>query len=166
VALPAIAFGQPDAACHGFPGNDLARGGDTFTVGDWTLVAGAWLATCAEGGVLRVACADQGSALTIHLSFPALDAPSYGVLFGDTVTTVLTTGPHGVTDSTITLGEVDVERLVPTLAEGGALRVTLAPHGAGAAAREVVFATAGFAEALPWLGCGDADTCPTRSCGP
>ena len=165
LALSTIACGQPDAACPGFLGHDLAHGGDTFTVGDWTLVAGAWLATCAEGSALWVACSGEGDALTIHLSVPAPDAPSYTVVFDDAVATVLTAGPLGIADGSIALGEADVERLVATLAEGGALRVTLTPAGAAATARDLVFATAGFEEALPWLGCSDADACPVRSCG-
>ena len=165
LALATIAFGQPDAACPAFPSDDLAHGGDTFTVGGWTLVAGRWLATCAQGSVLWVTCADEGDALTIRLSFPALDAPSYAVSFTDAVTAVLTTGPLVSADGGITLDDVDADRVIPMLSSSAVLRVTVTPDGGAEAARDVVFPTAGFEEALPWLGCGAADTCPVRSCG-
>lgn len=165
VALPAIAFGQPKAACPGFLADDRAHGGETFTLGDWTLVAGAWMATCADGGALWVACSDVGDALTIRLLFPALGAASYTASFDAAGTAALTTGPLVSEDGSLTLGEADAERLIPRLAAGAELRVALTPAAAGTPTRDLVFATAGFEEALPWLGCSDADACPARSCG-
>ncbi|MFU8889455.1 MAG: hypothetical protein ACNA8N_12735 [Trueperaceae bacterium] len=166
LSLSGNALGRPDAVCPGFPADDRAHGGDTFTVGDWTLTAGAWLATCADGHALWVACS-EGGVLTVRLLVPALGSPSYTWKFGDGGMQAVGVGPLTVTNDGIAVGEADVERLVAMLREeGGALRISLTPTGDGAAAREVVFATAGFEEALPWLGCGDADACPARSCGP
>lgn len=166
LGVSAIALGQPEAACPEFPSDDRAHGGETFTLGDWTLIAGAWLATCADGGALWVACSDEGDALTIRMLFPALDAARYSASFGVAGTAVLTTDPLVSDDGSLTLGEADTERLIPLLAAGGELRVALTPATAATTTRDLVFATAGFEEALPWLGCSDADACPARSCGP
>ncbi|MBW6456048.1 MAG: hypothetical protein K0A98_09170 [Trueperaceae bacterium] len=166
LAVSGLGLGQTEAACPELPGDDRTYGGEPFVIGGWTLVAGAWLATCADGSALWVACSGEGDALEMRLVFPTLDAPTYTVSFADAVSGILTTGPLGPGDGGLVLGEVGAGRLIAVLTAGDALRVTLTPDGDEAAARDVVFATAGFEEALPWLGCGDADACPARSCGP
>jgi hypothetical protein len=83
---------------------------------------------------------------------------------GDTVTAVLTTGPLVSADGGITLDDPDADRLIPMLSSSAVLRLTVTPDGGAEAARDVVFPTAGFEEALTWLGCGAADACPVRSC--
>jgi hypothetical protein len=166
LALSGIALGQPGAACPEFPADDRAHGGDTFTIGDWTLVAGAWLATCADGNALWIACSDEGDALVIRLLLGDLAAADYTVSFGDGGAVVVSADALVNADGSIRLRTPEVELLTVALADRDTLRVRVTPTAAKTAARDVVFATAGFAEALPWLGCGDADACPARSCGP
>jgi len=166
LVLSGIALGQPGAACPEFAADDRARGGETFTVGDWTLVAGAWLATCADGNALWVACSDEGDALVIRLLLHDLAPAHYTVSFGDGGAVVVSADALVGADGNIRLPKPDVELLIVALAAGDPLHVSATPTAATTAARDVVFATGGFEEALPWLGCGDADTCPARSCGP
>lgn len=165
LTVSGMALGQPDAACPEFPGSDRSHGGDTFTVGDWTLVAGAWLATCADGNALWVACTDEGGAVAIRLLLPDLEATKLTLRVSDDGTAVLSAGPLPNADGGIALDGADAERLTTGLSSSDALSVALFADGDEAAVRDVVFATAGFEEALPWLGCSDADACPVRSCG-
>jgi len=58
----------------------------------------------------------------------------------------------------------DAAAAAALLATGETLRFAVTPDADGTPAPVAVFATAGFEEALAWLGCGTADACPSRSC--
>ena len=134
-------------------------------VGDWTLLPGVGLVACSDAVALTVACVGDGDGLEVRLTFPDLASG---------MTTVRITGDAGAIRATaraasaggaIVVRGVDAEVVAALLASGEALRFAVASDADANPVPEAVFATAGFAEALPWLGCDDADACPARSCG-
>ena len=159
--LGCLGLAQPEGVCPSIAGD----GGQVVRVGDWTLVPGVGLVACSDALALAVACDGGGDGLEVRLLLSSL-APG--------MNTVRITGAGGATrataraasaDGAIVLRGVDAEAVAALLATGEALRFAVASDGDGTPVLEGVFATSRFAEALPWLGCDDADACPVRSCG-
>jgi hypothetical protein len=157
-----VALGQPERVCPASAG----VGGQVVPIGGWTLVPGVGLVACSDTAALTVACDADGDGLEVRLLLAPLAAG---------MNTVRITGGSGAIHATvraasargaIALDGADAEVVAALLATGEALRFAVVPDTEGTPVPEAVFATAGFAEALPWLGCGDADACPARSCGP
>jgi len=139
--------------------------GDAATVvriGDWALVAGPRLVTCRGGAALTIACgADER--LEVRLILASLASGTIHLRFvGDGG--ALVAPPLASVDGTVVLHGADAERLATQLTAGETLRVRVTAAKGDATPRDLTFATAGLGQALPWLGCGDADACPSRSC--
>ncbi len=155
-----VGLGQPDRVCPATAGVD----GRAVDIGDWTLVPGVGLVACSEGAALTVACEVDGDGLEVRLTFPGL-APGT-----TTVSVSAGSGPNRATaraasaDGAIVLRGVDAEAIAALLATVETLRFAVTPDAEGSPAPAAVFTTAGFEEALRWLGCGTADACPSRSC--
>jgi hypothetical protein len=159
-ALACVASGPAQTACPTLPG----AAGDVVRVGDWGLVDGVRLVTCGDGAVLTVACGDGDAPFEVRLTLPSPLSGTHTVrMAGAGGATLVTTAMVSDGDAIVWRG-ADAARLIPLVAAADVLQVAVTPADGATAARQLAFATAGLAEALPWLACGGADACPTRSC--
>jgi hypothetical protein len=159
--LGCVGLGQPEITCPAIAG----ASGQVVRIGDWTLVPQVGLVTCSDGAALTVACAGHGDDLEVRLLFPHLASGTTTLRIRTASGAVLAAARTADTGGAIVLRGVEAEAVAALLATGEALRFTVTPDADDAPAPVALFATAGFEEALPWLGCGAADACPSRSCG-
>ena len=106
----------------------------------------------------------DGDGLEVRLMFPELTSGTTTLRISPGTGATRATLRAASADGAIALRGVDTEVVTALLATGETLRFAVAPDADATPVPEVAFSTAGFEEALPWLGCGDADACPCRSC--
>lgn len=155
-----VGLGQSEGACP----TGAGVGVQIVHIGDWTLVPGMGLVTCGDGAALTVACDGAGDGLEVRLMLPNLASGTTTVRISAGSGAIRATARAASAGGAIVLRGVDAEVTAALLATGETLRFAVTPDADGTPAPVAMFATAGFEEALAWLGCGTADACPSRSC--
>jgi len=153
-----VGLGQSEGACP----TGAGVGVQIVHIGDWTLVPGMGLVTCGDGAALTVAC--DGDGLEVRLTLPDLASDMATVRMSARAGATRATSRGANEDGAIVFRGWDAAAAAALLATGETLRFAVTPDADGTPAPVAVFATAGFEEALAWLGCGTADACPSRSC--
>lgn len=159
LATTSIGLADADAVCPPLAGDAEAG----VRIGAWALLAGPRLVTCGDGAALMVACGSD-ERLEVRLILAASVSGTTHLRFAANEEAALVTQRMAWGDGALVLRGADADRLVAQMTAGGALRVRVTAEEGDPPPHDLIFATAGLVDALPWLGCGDADACPARSC--
>lgn len=143
-----------------------ARAVDDVRIGDWLLVDGERLVARAVDGVITVACAPDGRTVAIGIGMQPLEVAAVTLRFETEGREPIVTEARPVVAAAVELTIFTDDPLLALLAAAQTLTIALTPSGAADPAVVLRVPSAGFAEALPWLGCGVVDGCPARRCGP
>jgi hypothetical protein len=133
-------------------------------IGDWTLVDGKRLVTDDGDASLSIACGGGGNDVVIELALTGAAATVYDVRLTPSSAESIVVAGRLTPDGAISFDDAAEDRLLELLAMHGELAIALHARAADADGMSFRFATAGFGDAFPWLGCGVSDTCGVRSC--
>lgn len=139
---------------------------DVVRIGDWVLADGERLIAHAVDGVVIVACTPDRQAVVVSIGIQELEVAAVTLRFEAEGREPIVTEARPVVAAAVDLTIATDDPLLALLAAAETLTITLTPSGAARAAVILRVPSAGFAEALPWLGCGSDDGCPVRRCGP